>query len=318
MTNAVETESKPSATAAPADGAYAYVGSSRLKSPIKLWHRIHGSGPIKVIFIMGLNITHQSWDYQYNYFGSLPEFSCLVFDNRGVGFSDAPPGRYTTKEMAKDTLELLDHVNWKSKVHVVGISMGGMVSLELSLLAPNRLASLTLTSTHAGDLIPPLGAIVQVPKLMLTKDPHVKIAGLRDLIFPPHWQNKPSDVVEGKTNKEVITDVLIRRAVATPLQTPGGAIGQLLAVISHRVGPARLQGIVDSQIPVLVCTGTWDNLVNPQNSKYLAKMLQPRVYRVFEGAGHALTTEFSLEYNAMLKSFIEDVENGRDVSSPRL
>lgn len=61
------------------------------------------------------------------------KYSCLIFDNRGMGESDKPLLRYTTSEMAKDVVELLNHVGWTEdrSVHVVGISMGGMISQEL-------------------------------------------------------------------------------------------------------------------------------------------------------------------------------------------
>jgi pimeloyl-ACP methyl ester carboxylesterase len=46
--------------------------------------------------------------------------------------------------LARDTQELLDHLKWDS-VHIVGLSMGGMIAQELSLLlSPQRIASLTL------------------------------------------------------------------------------------------------------------------------------------------------------------------------------
>lgn len=45
----------------------------------------------------------------------------------GVGSSDKPLARYSTSEMARDILDLLDHVNWteKRQLHVIGVSMGG-------------------------------------------------------------------------------------------------------------------------------------------------------------------------------------------------
>ena len=61
------------------------------------------------------------------------KYSCLIFDNRGMGESDKPIMRYSTLEMARDILELLDHIGWTSlrQIHLVGISMGGMIAQEL-------------------------------------------------------------------------------------------------------------------------------------------------------------------------------------------
>lgn len=60
-----------------------------------LYYEQHGSGPIKVIFIMGLNSSSFSWELQVKHFGSSGKHSVLVFDNRGVGNSGYPRGPYT-------------------------------------------------------------------------------------------------------------------------------------------------------------------------------------------------------------------------------
>ena len=81
----------------------------------------------------------KTWQRQTQDFGHTEgdQYSSLVFDNRGIGESDKPLLRYTTFEMARDVVELLDHVGWTESrsVHVVGISMGGMIAQELVRLS---------------------------------------------------------------------------------------------------------------------------------------------------------------------------------------
>lgn len=84
---------------------------------------------------MGLGAVKWYWQRQTIDFGHVQtsKYSCLIFDNRGVGESDKPLMRYSTSEMAKDIFELLDHLDWTGErsVHVIGISMGGMIAQEM-------------------------------------------------------------------------------------------------------------------------------------------------------------------------------------------
>lgn len=84
---------------------------------------------------MGLGALKWYWQRQTQDFSHNEgdKYSCLIFDNRGMGESDKPLLRYSTSEMARDALELLEHVGWieDRSLHVVGISMGGMIAQEL-------------------------------------------------------------------------------------------------------------------------------------------------------------------------------------------
>jgi pimeloyl-ACP methyl ester carboxylesterase len=86
--------------------------------------------------------------------------------------------------MALDTVDLLNHLGWKSNVHVIGVSMGGMIALELASNHPEYIGSLTLTSTHAGDLIPTFAGVTTIPRMMFTSDPYRRIELSCSLLFP--------------------------------------------------------------------------------------------------------------------------------------
>jgi 3-oxoadipate enol-lactonase len=50
-------------------------------------------------------------------------YRIITLDNRGWGKSDKPPGPYTIKMMADDTLSLMNHLGI-DKANVLGVSMG--------------------------------------------------------------------------------------------------------------------------------------------------------------------------------------------------
>lgn len=85
---------------------------------------------------MGLADPMWYWHSECDHFGhgdNASLNSCLIIDNRGVGESDRPLRWYSTSEMARDAWEVIDHVGWTAEksVHVVGVSMGGMIAQEM-------------------------------------------------------------------------------------------------------------------------------------------------------------------------------------------
>jgi 3-oxoadipate enol-lactonase len=74
--------------------------------------------------------------------------SVLVYDCRGHGVSDKPPGPYDVALFADDLADLLDRVGWRSAL-VAGASMGGCVALAFAAANPARASALGLIDTTA-------------------------------------------------------------------------------------------------------------------------------------------------------------------------
>ncbi|KAI8048721.1 Alpha/Beta hydrolase protein [Syncephalis plumigaleata] len=109
---------------------------------------VHGKGTRRVILIAGRGAKGDGWMAQAVFLARCG-FQVCVFDNRGIGKSGRPDTPFTTYDMALDTIELLNHLGWKSDIHLVGMSMGGMISQHLLLHYPQYFISCCLTSTSA-------------------------------------------------------------------------------------------------------------------------------------------------------------------------
>lgn len=129
---------------------------------------------------MGLSNTSFSWTHQVAHFtspASASRYSVLVLDNRGSGFSGYPTGRYSTSAMADDVASVLDHLGWtgEAEVDLVGLSMGGMIALELARRVPGRIRSLVLAVTSSGHGVwrnlPPRKGFEAMRRLTLTAAP---------------------------------------------------------------------------------------------------------------------------------------------------
>jgi len=75
-------------------------------------------------------------------------FSLVRIDARGHGASDAPPNDYTLLQLASDVAAAMDAAGTITAV-MAGVSLGGMIAMQLALEAPERVAGLALVCTSA-------------------------------------------------------------------------------------------------------------------------------------------------------------------------
>lgn len=97
-----------------------------------------------LLMVHGLGADTRGWIMQKRALGR--RYRLVMVDNRGVGRSSRPDGPYDLEVMAADAVAALDHAGYGS-AHVVGASMGGIISQILAVRHPERVRSLTLACT---------------------------------------------------------------------------------------------------------------------------------------------------------------------------
>lgn len=75
-------------------------------------------------------------------------FRVLRMDTRGHGASDAPDGDYSLAELAHDTAAAMDAAGIE-RAAVAGVSLGGMIAMQLALDCPARVTAMALVCTSA-------------------------------------------------------------------------------------------------------------------------------------------------------------------------
>ncbi len=99
-----------------------------------------------LLLLHSLGTSHRLWDGVVD--ALAPQFHLLRPDARGHGASAAPPGDTTMAELAADALAVLDEAR-VAQAAVAGVSMGGMVAMEMALAAPGRLTALVVCNSTA-------------------------------------------------------------------------------------------------------------------------------------------------------------------------
>jgi len=302
-------------------------GKTLKKDPFGIYYEVHGKGPIKIVFLMGLANSCAGWLNQVEHFsnphnGNTDKYSTLVYDQRGYGCSEVPKGRYRTSDMAYDLIGLLKSLGWTDKprqVHLVGVSMGGMITLELAKIAPELWGSITLVSTTSGQArgekaltvsLPPVRGVGVISKVVATSmfgigTPEGRVNDVLELLFPDAWLSEPHPQdPSGRSRREVLYKVFEWRIKFSRRAPPEGVLYQISAIVSHRVSNKQLAKISKDIPSITIVTGDEDHLVNPGNSLHLAKAMPSAKLVQFKQSGHALPLQRADELNEVIEQTI--------------
>lgn len=249
-----------------------------------------------LLLIQGLGADSRGWIRQRMALGA--HFRCIAFDNRGAGRSDVPPGPYDLEVMARDALAVLDDAGVAS-AHVMGASMGGVISQMLGVRHPERVRSLTLACTACHhhpwrrELLAEWAEIAENQGMAALVPRAVKwLVGPRSL-----RRYGPAFGVLGS---------LVLNTPAEPF------VAQVRAILAMS-DDIRFE-LRNVQVPTLAIVGSQDILTPLGDSEEIASLVPGAELVVVRGAAHGFMFERAKEYNRHTLRFLRSLT--RPSSSP--
>ncbi len=116
-----------------------------IRETVRLYWKLDGAPDLPALVLLNSIGTDMAlWETSVPHL--LPAFRLLRIDTRGHGASDAPDGDYSLTMLADDVVAVMDAAGVQSAA-VAGVSLGGMIAMELALKHPTRVAALALVCT---------------------------------------------------------------------------------------------------------------------------------------------------------------------------
>lgn len=244
------------------------------------------------LLIMGLGAQLTAWPEGFVDQLTAWGFFTIRYDNRDAGLStkfegfpdfpaifagDGTSAPYLVEDMADDAAALLGALG-VGPAHVLGVSMGGMITQALAIHHPSQVLSACSVMSNTGDRVNglPTGEALAVLLRPMAKSREEAVAASvasSQVIGSPGF---PSDI-----------ELLTRRAEVAYDRSycPQGTARQLGALLSS---PDRTEGLGRLKIPFLVIHGEADPLIQLSGGEATAAAVPGSTFDVIPGMGHDL------------------------------
>jgi len=242
------------------------VTATAVSGDVRIAYETRGEGPA-LLLVHGLGYARWGWGPAVEPLAA--RFRVVLFDNRGIGESDAPVGPYSAGEMAADAAAVLDAAGVE-RAHVVGTSLGGMVAQTLALEHPERVERLVLACTTPGG--PHAFPFPEQTVRLLAEAAQLEpLVALRRFVENALAPDAPEALVE---------EILALRVANPP--DPAGWSAQ--AGVAAAFDAYDRLGSLD--VPTLVLHGSEDGVVDVRNAALLEGLIPGSRVELFQRAGH--------------------------------
>lgn len=217
------------------------------------------------------------------------EFRVLRYDTRGHGGTSVPEGPYSMEMLTGDLLALLDGLGI-SKVHFMGISMGGMIGQMFALHHPERVGGLVLCDTTCR--VPPEAGPVWQERIEAAREGGM--AALTEQTLE-RWLSP-----EFRRQRPEVEAVIRRMIESTPVQ---GFEGCCRAIREFDVSDK----VAEIAAPTLIMVGENDPGTTVETARDLQGRIPGSELHILPGAYHLSNVEAEKEFNERLMRFLRDL-----------
>lgn len=246
--------------------------------------------------IQGVGVHGSGWKPQVDALAS--QFTCLSYDNRGIGRSQPPSANLTVEEMASDALALMDAEGWQS-AHVIGHSLGGLIAIYLGLNARHRVRSLSLLCTFPKGADATklslwmlwVGTLTRIGPLRSRRHAFLRIVMPKDLLT-----TADCDKLAAELEPLFGHDIGVHPPVVMP---------QLNAMKRYDATPrlAELNGL-----PTLVVSAKHDPIARIEVGRAMAAAIRGARFVEFEDASHGAPIQCADRMNRLLLDHLSSAE----------
>jgi pimeloyl-ACP methyl ester carboxylesterase len=252
-----------------------------------LAYSVRGDGP-PVVMIQGVGVSGSGWDPQIDALSG--QYSCLSFDNRGIGASQPAGSPLTIDLMAADALRIMDALGWPS-AHVAGHSMGGLIAQQIALTARERVRSLALLCTFArgSDVTRPSASMIWTGLRMQIGSRRQRRRAFLEIVMPAQLlADSDSDALAQRLAPIFGHDLADQPAIVRK---------QLAAMKPYDATP-RLSEI--GGLPTLVVSAARDRIAPPELGRALANGIPGARYVELPEDAHGVPIYGADRINALL------------------
>ncbi|HSO74015.1 MAG TPA: alpha/beta fold hydrolase [Blastocatellia bacterium] len=256
---------------------------------IKLDCRDEGEG-LPVIFVHAFPLNQTMWDDQV----AALRTACRVItlDLRGFGRSGFASCPHSIEQMASDVRGLMKVLAIDRTV-LVGLSMGGYISLAFYRSYPECVHAMVLADTRASaDTEEARERRIKSAE----KAEREGSAAIADDVVPQ---------LLGRSTLSTRPDLIARTREMVEANSPAGIAAAQRAMAARR---DSMDLLVAMNIPVLVIVGSEDSLTPAAEAETMHRAIRGSRLQVIKGAGHLSNLEQPDMFSAALSEFLSLIE----------